>query len=264
MQEKLKFKFVISYDGTNYAGWQVQKTGTGVQEKIEAALQKLFQVDIRLHSSSRTDTGVHALGMAAHCEIPAARFKMPDEKLLLAINAHLPGDIRIASATRCASTFHARFDAQGKQYRYQVWNHAALNPLLRHQAWHVPQPLDMAAMRKAASLFVGTRDFKSFAANRNYEMETTIRTVHRCQIRRSGPLITFVIEGDGFLYKMCRGMVGTLVQIGQGKLAVAAVGRIFASKDRRAAGMTAPALGLILWKVYYRRKGPRAKREERP
>ena len=249
-----RFKLVIAYDGTHYSGWQVQKTGTGVQQKIEEALRQLFQADIRLHSSSRTDTGVHALGMVAHCEIPPERFKMPDEKLLLAINAHLPPDIRIVSARRCPANFHARFDASGKEYRYMVWNHPSMNPLLRHQAWHVPQPLALPAMRKAAEYFLGKHDFKSFAANRNYEMETTVRTLNRCEVRRTGSLLTFTIEGDGFLYKMCRGIVGTLVQVGQGKFFPTVIGGMLEHKDRRVAGMTAPAHGLVLWKVFYRKK----------
>src|SRR5580692_8023961 len=167
---KLKFKLVIAYDGTNYAGWQAQKTGVGVQQRVEEALGKLFPGAGRLHSSSRTDTGVHALGMVAHVEIARAEFKMTPEKLALAINAHLPEDIRVVSARRCRADFHARFDAKGKQYRYFVWNHVAMNPLLRHQAWQVPRQLDLAAMREAARLFLGKHDFKSLAGTRPYEM----------------------------------------------------------------------------------------------
>src|SRR5580658_8029183 len=136
----LKFKLTIAYDGTNYAGWQAQKTGIGVQQRVEESLRKLFPSVGRIHSSSRTDTGVHALGMVAHVEIAKTEFKMPRERLALAINAHLPEDIRVVSARRCANDFHARFQAAGKQYRYFVWNHASMNPLLRQQAWHVPRP----------------------------------------------------------------------------------------------------------------------------
>ena len=252
MNKVIKFKLTIAYDGTNYAGWQVQKTGLGVQQRVEEALGKLFPSVKRIHGSSRTDTGVHALGMVAHVEIPAAEFKMPVAKLALAINAHLPPDIRVMTAARCRADFHARFNATGKQYRYFVWNHTAMNPLLRQQAWHVPSPLDLAAMRTATGLFVGKHDFKSFAATRNYEMESTVRTLTRCDFERKGPLLTFNIEGDGFLYKMCRGVVGTLVQVGQGKIAADDIRRILASKDRRVAGMTAPAHGLVLWKVFYK------------
>lgn len=251
MTDKLRFKLVIAYDGTNYEGWQVQKTGLGVQQCVEEALRKLFPGAGRVHGSSRTDTGVHALGMAAHIEIPKDEFRMPIQKLALAINSGLPDDIRVLAANRARETFHARFDAKGKQYRYFVWNHTAMNPLLRRQAWHVPWLLDVAAMRRAATMFVGRHDFKSFAVNRNYEMESTVRKVSRCEFRRGGRLLTFIIEGDGFLYKMCRGIVGTIVQVGQGKFTADDVKQMLAAKDRRLAGMTAPARGLVLWKVYY-------------
>ena len=251
---RLKFKLVIAYDGTNYEGWQVQKTGLGVQQKIEEALVNLFPGVTRIHSSSRTDTGVHALGMVAHVEIPTDEFRMSVAKLALAINAHLPEDIRVMAALRCRPEFHARFDATAKQYRYFVWNQRAMNPLLRTQAWHVPQALDLAAMRKAAPLLLGRHDFKSLAANRNYEMESTVRTLTSCDLKRRGPLLTFIMQGDGFLYKMCRGIVGTLVQVGQGKIGADDIKRILAKRDRRVAGMTAPAHGLVLWKVFYKSK----------
>ncbi|MGD1083658.1 MAG: tRNA pseudouridine(38-40) synthase TruA [Verrucomicrobiota bacterium] len=247
----MKFKLTIAYDGAAYAGWQTQKTGVGAQQRVEEAVEKIFLSarPIRLRSSSRTDSGVHALGMVAHLEIPHCR--MPASKLALAVNAHLPPDIRVMAAARCRGDFDARFDAKGKQYRYFVWNHAAMNPLLRARAWHVAKPLDLAAMRAAAKFFPGRHDFKSLAATRSYQMNSTVRTLRRCDIQRRGPLLTFVIEGDGFLYKMCRGIVGTLVQAGQGKIAPEAIGEILRRKDRRAAGMTAPAHGLVLWRVFY-------------
>jgi tRNA pseudouridine38-40 synthase len=249
--DTLKLKLTIAYDGTRYEGWQVQKIGTGVQEKVEAALAKLFPSRPRVHSSSRTDTGVHALGMVAHLEVPRAEFTMPLRKLALALNAWLPEDIRVFSATRAAKDFHARFDATGKQYRYFVWNHPAMNPLLRHTAWHVTRELDVEAMRVAAALFVGRRDFKAFAANPGYAKASTVRTVTRCELKRTGPLLTFVIEADGFLYKMCRGIAGTLVQVGLGKFPPSDIKRLLQTRDRRVAGMTAPAHGLVLWKVFY-------------
>jgi tRNA pseudouridine38-40 synthase len=268
MSASKKFKLVIAYDGTAYEGWQMQKIGTGVQEKVEAALARLFPSAPRLHSSSRTDTGVHALGMVAHFEVPDAQCKMPARKLGLALNAWLPEDVRVLSASRASEKFHARFDAAGKQYRYFVWNHTAMNPLLRHRAWQVTRPLNVPAMRAAAPLFVGRHDFKSFAASRNYEMESTVRRLTRCDLKKSGRQLTFIIEGDGFLYKMCRGIVGTLVQVGLGKFPPAEIRRMLARKDRRVAGMTAPAHGLVLWKVFYskssgsRRKEAMAKAEE--
>jgi tRNA pseudouridine38-40 synthase len=268
MPTVVRFKLIIAYDGTRYAGWQAQKIGLGVQQVIEEAMAKLFPCASRLHGSSRTDTGVHALGMVAHLEIPKAQLRVPEAKLALALNAHLPADIRIVSARRCADDFHARFQARGKQYRYRVWNHPTMNPLLRATAWHVPRPLDLAAMRAAAPLFRGRHDFKSFANNRNYEMASTVRTMVRCEIKRSGPLLTFLLEGDGFLYKMCRGIVGTLVQVGLGRFTVAQVRQMLARRDRREAGMTAPAHGLVLWTVRYEpeaaKEGPGAAAEPPP
>lgn len=256
-----KFKLTIAYDGTGYEGWQLQKIGTGVQEKVEAALAKLFPSAPRLHSSSRTDTGVHALGMVAHFEVPVAEARMTARKLGLALNAHLPEDVRVMAAARAAAKFHARFDAKGKQYRYAVWNHSAMNPLLRTTAWHVPRPLDLPAVRAAARLFVGQHDFQSFAANPGYAKASTVRTLTRCDIKKSGAQLTFIIEGDGFLYKMCRGIVGTLVQVGLGRFPADEIKTMLAQRDRRVAGMTAPAHGLVLWKVFY--SPPRRRDAER-
>lgn len=260
--DPIKLKLTIAYDGTAYQGWQVQKTGMGVQQKVEEALVKIFPSVKRVLSSSRTDTGVHALGMVADVDIPRAEFKMTLRKLPLAVNAWLPEDIRIVSAQRVPADFHSRFQATGKQYRYFVWNHTAMNPLLRAQAWHVPVKLDVRAIRAAAKRFIGRHDFRSFAATHSYEIEDTVRKLTRCDIKRNGSLLTIVIEGDGFLYKMCRGIVGTLVQLGRGKFGEAELKRMLAAKDRRVAGMTAPAHGLVLWKVSYPHL--RAKRARRP
>jgi len=254
MTAQRKFKLVIAYDGAGYEGWQIQKIGVGVQQKIEEVLARLFPSRPRVHGSSRTDTGVHARGMAAHFEVPRSEARFSPAKLLLALNAWLPEEIRVMAAAHAPAGFHARFSATAKEYRYQVWNHPAMNPLLRSQAWHVPRPnLDLVRMRAAAKLFVGRHDFRSFTANPGYERKNTVRTLTRCQIRRSGPLLTFLIEGDGFLYKMCRGIVGTLVQVGQGKIAAPDIRQILAHRDRRVAGMTGPACGLVLWKVFYKK-----------
>ncbi|HEY3915516.1 MAG TPA: tRNA pseudouridine(38-40) synthase TruA [Verrucomicrobiae bacterium] len=247
----MKLKLTIAYDGSNYSGWQTQKTGVGVQQRVEEAIAKIFPSAGPLRSSSRTDTGVHALGMVADVEIPSSSVKMAVGKIALALNAHLPCDIRVMAAVRCRDDFEARFSAKGKQYRYFIWMGTAMNPLLRQRAWHVARKLDLAAMRRAAKFFQGRHDFKSLAATRSYEMASTVRTLTRCDIKRNGPLLTIVIEGDGFLYKMCRGIAGTLVQVGQGKIAPESIRDILAKKNRTAAGMTAPAHGLVLWKVFY-------------
>ncbi len=261
--DQTKFRLTIAYDGTGYEGWQVQKTGTGVQQRVEEALAKLFPSQPRLHSSSRTDTGVHALGMVAHFEVPSGEARMTARKLALALNAWLPEDIRVMAGSRASADFHARFDAAGKQYRYFIWNHAAMNPLLRRTAWHIPRALDPGAMRRAATLFVGRHDFKTFATNQGYARQSTVRTLTRCDVQKKGRLLTVVIEGDGFLYKMCRGIVGSLVQVGLGKFPADEIKRMLVKKDRRAGGMSAPAYGLILWKVFYRKRAPHKRREAR-
>lgn len=249
--DSIRIKLTVAYDGTCYEGWQVQKTGLGVQQVIEEKLARLFASKPRLHSSSRTDTGVHALGMVAHFDLPRDEFKMPIRKVPLALNAYLPEDIRVVAARIARPDFHARFSASGKQYRYFIWNHPSQNPLLRHQAWQVARPLDFVAMRAAAGHLVGRHDFAAFAATREYKLESTCRHLQRCEIRRSGAQVTFIIEADGFLYKMCRGIVGTIVQVGLGKYEPADIVRMIESKDRSVAGMSAPAHGLVLWKVFY-------------
>lgn len=251
----MRLRLVVAYDGTAYVGWQLQPEGVSVQLRLEEALGRLFQPAPRVHSSSRTDTGVHALGMVVHFDVPRVQWRMEPRKLVLAANAHLPEDIRVMEAARVRPDFHARFDASGKQYRYTVWNAAAENPLLRTQAWHVPRALDLRPMRQAAGLLVGRHDFAAFSATPGYARRTTVRTVTRCDVLRSGPRLTFVIEADGFLYKMCRGIVGTLVQVGMGRIPAEAILPMLAAGDRRLGGMTAPALGLMLWKVHYRRPG---------
>jgi tRNA pseudouridine38-40 synthase len=231
----LRLKLTIAFDGARYQGWQVQKVGQGIQEVIEKAIASIFQEQARLHGSSRTDTGVHARGMIAHFDLPENKLKMKISKVPLALNARLPEDIRIMKVEKAGAEFHARFSAKGKQYRYFVYNFHAHDPLLR----------------AAAPLFKGKRDFAAFANNRNYAMESTVRTLHRCEVRRSGRLLTFILEGDGFLYKMCRGIVGTIIQVGQGRFAPSDVAVMLEARDRRLAGMTAPAHGLVLWRVFY-------------
>jgi tRNA pseudouridine38-40 synthase len=248
----VKIRLTVAFDGARYAGWQTQESGLAVQQVMEEVLARFFPSKPTLYSSSRTDAGVHALAMVAHFEVSRSELRMPASKMLLALNAYLPEDIRVMSVARAKPDFHARFHAKGKQYRYYVWNHRAMNPLLRNSAWQVPLPLDLKSMREAAKLFLGKRDFKSFAATHPYPKENTVRTLRRCEIKKQGPLLTFIIEGDGFLYKMCRGIVGTLVQLGRGRFTAGDIKEIFEAKDRTKAGMSAPAKGLVLWKVYYK------------
>ena len=248
----MKFKLTLAYDGSAYHGWQSQKSGRGVQDRLESALSQLFHGNPKVTGSSRTDAGVHALGLVAHFETDALR--MPLRHLALAINSLLPEDIRVMRAARAADDFHARFGAVAKEYRYRIWNHPAMNPLLRTQAWHVPRKLDLSAMREAAAIFAGRHDFSAFTAHRPGELGDPVRMLDRCELRRRGPEITCTLQASGFLYKMCRGIVGTLVQIGEGRFPPDAVTEMLASRDRRKAGMNAPAHGLVLWKVDYSEK----------
>ena len=250
----LKLKLTIAYHGARYKGWQVQKSGITVQQKVEEALKRFFPSVDRVHSSSRTDTGVHAKGMVAHVEVQKDEFRIGESKLRLALNAFLPDDVSVTEVKRVPANFHARFDATGKQYRYMIWNHPALNPLQREVSWHVPRELDFLRMQEGAKFFIGNHDFRAFAVKREYEMRSTIRVVSNCKLYKKDSMLTCLIEGEGFLYKMCRGIVGTLVEVGLGKLKPVDIRNILKSCDRSQAGMTAPAHGLILWKVMYGKK----------
>ena len=250
----LKLKLTIAYHGARYKGWQVQKSGITVQQKVEEALKRFFPSVDRVHSSSRTDTGVHARGMVAHVEVQKDEFRIGELKLRLALNAFLPDDVSVTQVKRVPGNFHARFDAAGKQYRYMIWNHPALNPLQREVSWHVPRELDFLRMQEGAKFFIGNHDFRAFAVKREYEMQSTIRVVSNCKLYKKDSMLTCLIEGEGFLYKMCRGIVGTLVEVGLGKLKPVDIRNILKSCDRSQAGMTAPAHGLILWKVMYGKK----------
>ena len=250
----LKLKLTIAYHGARYKGWQVQKSGITVQQKVEEALKRFFPSVDRVHSSSRTDTGVHARGMVAHVEVQKDEFRIGELKLRLALNAFLPDDVSVTEVKRVPDNFHARFDATGKQYRYMIWNHPALNPLQREVSWHIPRELDFLRMQEGAKFFIGNHDFRAFAVKREYEMRSTIRVVSNCKLYKKDSMLTCLIEGEGFLYKMCRGIVGTLVEVGLGKLKPVDISNILKSCDRSQAGMTAPAHGLILWKVMYGKK----------
>ena len=249
--DRVKIKLTIAYDGANYQGWQVQNNGITVQQRVEEVLRRFFPSVDRIHGSSRTDKGVHAYGMVAHAEFLRAEFRITIRQLLLALNAFLPEDIRIVRIQRVPNSFHARFDSVGKQYRYQLWNHRSANPIMRGLTWHVPVKLDLGQMKRASKHFLGRQDFRSLATNRDYEIPNTTRTLYRCDITASGPLVTIVIEGDGFLYRMCRSIVGTLCLVGHGKQEASAIPKLLAQKARQYAGMSAPAQGLTLYKVYY-------------
>ena len=189
--------------------------------------------------------------MTAHLEMPSDSLIMEPKKIRLAMNALLPSDIRIISAVRVPLRFHAQFDAKGKQYQYRIWNHPSMNPLLDGLAWHLPVKLNLQHMQKASRHFLGERDFQSVASARKYAYENTVRTLTRCDVRKQGNEFKIIIEGDAFLYKMCRGIVGTLTAVGKGKWQADEVPGLLLTKKRSLTGMNAPACGLTLHKVFY-------------
>ena len=248
---RVRLRLTVAYEGTRYRGWQIQPGADTVQQRVEEALRRFLPSAGRLHASGRTDTGVHALGLVAHCEIPESELGIEPRRLPLALNHHLPEDIRILEVRQAAPDFHARFDCRRKQYLYRIWNHPAANPLLRRMAWHVPPPLDRESMRRAAQHLVGSHDFRSLAVEAGYRVKDGVRRLHRCAVREEGPLLVVVMEGDGFLYRMCRGIVGLLHQAGRGRRRPEDIPAILAGRDRPHGTMTAPAHGLVLHWVRY-------------
>ena len=246
-----RLKLIIAYDGAPFSGWQSQADGNGVQDHLEKAFAQAGAGAVRVHGAGRTDAGVHALAQCAHVDLPAKRYA--DERWQRALNGILPPAIRVMRCQFVSDSFHARFAAKGKVYRYRIWNGEVLPPLEIGRAWHVREPLDFAAMSRAAELFLGRHDFAAFAANRGTPVSETVRTLSRVRLRRAGALISIEFEGDGFLYKMARMIVGALVHVGLGKSTISQVRARFRQRDQRisTAREVAPAGGLFLIRVRY-------------
>jgi len=243
-----RWRCVCAYDGTDFAGWQSQAGGTGVQDLIEERLAKIFKEPVRIHGSGRTDSGVHALGQVFHFD---AAWNHEPEKMLAAFRVGLPRSIQIKTVRATRAEFHARFDATGKQYRYHVHLGDA-DPFTRPYCWTVFKPLAVDAMRRAAAVLRGRHDFRAFTALNGPEREDTVRELRRLDIVRHGRSIRITAEADGFLYKMVRSLAGVLVAAGEGKLTATEIREILQSRERTAAVHTAPAQGLFLVKVFYR------------
>lgn len=261
------FRVTLAYDGAGFVGWQRQATGTSIQGVVEDALGDLDQRDVGVTAAGRTDAGVHALGQVASFSLE--RSIAPDA-LVRALNARLPDTIRVVDAAEAPSTFHARFDARSKSYRYRIWNDDVLVPFERAYAWHVPGRLAIDEMIAAARLLEGRHDFAAFQGTGS-TTQTTERIVFSSRIcgggpqseveyrpdfisegpRRTSGLIVYEITGDGFLRHMVRNIVGSLVEIGRGRRDVEWIRRVLASRDRTYAGPTAPAEGLFLMRVDY-------------
>lgn len=245
-----RFRMVVAYDGTAYGGWQVQPNNTSVQAELEQAIEQLTGERPRVHSSGRTDTGVHALGQVAHFDLHR---RVDTGKFQVGLNALLPDDIRVLRLTRTRTDFHARYDATGKEYRYFIWNAPVLRPDLRQYRAHERRPLDVAAMREAAARLVGKHDFAAFSANPHREINGTVRTLTALEVRRRGNELMIVARGDGFLYRMVRSLAGFLIRVGRGEVTPATATEILHSKVRTARVPTAPPQGLFLWRVMHGR-----------
>ena len=244
-----KFKLVIEYDGTAYHGWQRQKSDRSIQAEIEKALTVMTRQAITLSASGRTDAGVHALGQVAHfaCEtaIEPADFRR-------GLNSLLPDDIVIKTCKSVPDAFHARYDAKRKTYRYRILNRAVPTAVDRRYVWHLRKELQIEAMRAVVRHLVGRHDFKAFEGTGS-PRTSTVRTILRADLKKEtdGYLI-FEIEGDGFLRYMVRNIVGTLVEVGRGKITPEGFRAVLESKDREQAGATAPPQGLFLVAVDYK------------
>lgn len=247
---------VIGYDGTGYSGYQTQPSGNTIQDKLEAAVRTLTGETVKVHGSGRTDAGVHARAQVVHFHTES---RIPAERWCLALNTRLPDDIVAYEAWEAPMDFHARKSAKRKTYRYSIQNSKFPDLGHRRTRFHHPMPLDTAAMRQALDYVIGEHDFTSFCTVR-CETETRVRTIYSADlIVVPEPLpgddracsIHIEFTGNGFLYNMVRILVGTLIEIGQGKVGPADMGRILKAHDRSQAGPTAVSHGLTLWRVEY-------------
>jgi tRNA pseudouridine38-40 synthase len=245
---KRTLKLTVSYDGTDFYGWQRQAAERTVQAVLEAALAPIEGRPVVVTGAGRTDAGVHADGQVASLSLTATIGPL---ELQRALNATLPPDVRVCEIAEAHADFNARFDARLKTYRYAIWCGAVMPPRQRRYSWHVPYPLDMTAMQSAAALLVGRHDFAAFQAAGS-DVQTTVREVTASKIGQpSAPTIDYEITGTGFLRHMVRNIVGTLVDVGRSRLAPTALLDILSSGDRARASATAPPHGLTLVRVEY-------------
>lgn len=243
-------KLTIEYDGTRYCGWQIQhrhKGSPSIQEILQKVLQTILREKVRLVASGRTDAGVHALAQVAHFK---TRASFETKKLQYALNGLLPDDIIISNVADVPADFHSRFNASSKTYRYTILNRAYPSALYRQMVCHCAYSLDINRMRATARFLAGTHDFASFRASAS-KVKDGVRTIKKISVKKEADFIYIDIEADGFLYNMVRSIVGTLIEVGRGRLSPQRVKEIVELKNRRLAGPTAPARGLCLMKVKY-------------
>lgn len=245
---KKNIKLILSYDGSAYLGWQASNVGISIKGTLKEVLEKILQQEVQLQAASRTDAGVHAEAQVVNFFLEKPRNL---EHLHKSLNQLLPKDIRVAIVEEAPDDFHPTLKSKGKEYHYRLTRSHVQLPFDRLFAWHYPFPLDLKKMDTATKFFIGTHDFQAFGNAADPKPKDTIRTLYRLEIISSEEELRFEIHGNNFLYKMVRNLVGTLVYIGAGKLSLEEAEKLIASKDRTLAGMTAPAHGLLLKKVFY-------------
>ncbi|HSQ87212.1 tRNA pseudouridine(38-40) synthase TruA [Romboutsia sp.] len=239
-------KVTIQYNGANYCGWQKQPDSLGIQGTIEKAIYEITKEEVKLVGSGRTDAGVHALGQVANFKLESS---IPAEKIPNALNAKLPKDISIIACTEVDDEFHSRYSAKGKRYRYLIYNSMYRSPIYKDTSYHVRYDLDFEKMCQEAKFLIGQYDFKGFMSSGS-SVTDTVRTIYDITLEKQEDLIILEVEGNGFLYNMVRIIVGTLVDIGRGRINES-LKEIINSKNRGKCGHTAPAHGLFLKKVDY-------------
>ena len=239
----------ISYDGSNYHGWQIQKNALSIQEVFQISLEKVIGKSVDIKGCSRTDSGVHA---NMYCISFKIENEIPCERLQMAVNRFLPKDIVVNKCIIVPRDFHARYSCIGKEYVYKIWNNKIRNPFLNRYAYHYWYPIDIELLNEACKPFIGKHDFTSFCTLDNRRAEDMERTIKKFKVEKDGDLISIIVEADGFLYNMVRIMVGTLLHVAQGKINCRELESIILAKNRKLAGPTAVPYGLYLNKVFYR------------
>jgi tRNA pseudouridine38-40 synthase len=243
-------KLTIAYDGTGYAGWQIQRGKPTIQGTLQETLRQILQEPVNVIGSGRTDAGVHAEAQVAHARIRSA---MPLRRLLRSLNRLLPADIVVTRLDEAGSAFHARFGAKRKRYRYRVATGAIVSPFIRAYVHHVPMPLNVRLMQREAAALKGRHNFAAFGNAGSVRRSGSIRAITAARVRRRGREIHLDLEGNGFLHTMARSIAGTLIDVGRGRLPAGTVQRLLKTRNRSGAGTVAPARGLSLLSVTYSR-----------
>ena len=244
----MKHLLTLSYLGTAYSGFQVQPNAKTVQAALQFAATKIFDTPCGITGCSRTDSGVHANEYLAVVEEHGSA-SIPESAVARAMNTYLPKDISVSRSVPVPEDFKIRHEVEGKEYRYLIWNHPCRNPFLADRALYYPRKLDIEAMRKAIPYFIGKHDFKAFMASGS-DIADTVRTITDLRVEAEGDQVAVYVSADGFLYNMVRIIVGTLLEISEGKISLERLEKAIGTGERSLAGRTAPAEGLYLNRVF--------------